>query len=472
MIAVRAYEGRRVAVFGLARTGIAAARALMAGGAQVSAWDDSEASRQAAEEQGVPLDDLNRRDWGDIAALVLSPGVPLTHPEPHRMVRLAHAVGAPVIGDLELFAKAVADAPEARVVGVTGTNGKSTTVALLGHVLKSAGLDVRVGGNIGQAALSLDPPRPGAVYVIELSSYQLDLAPSLRCHIGVWLNIAPDHLDRHGDLAGYVRAKAKIFAGQRPGDAAIIGADDKPSARLLTETRARPNGRDVIPVSAAKAVPGGVYALGGTLHDATVQPHRAVLDLADAPALPGRHNAQNAAAAYAAARAVGVAPVDIAAAMKTFPGLAHRQERVGQWDRVAFINDSKATNADAAAQALGCYDDIFWIVGGQAKTGGVKALKDFFPRIRRAYLIGQDAARLARQLKGKVETVRAGTLEAATARAARDAMDSDADHPVVLLSPACASFDQFRSFEHRGDAFRELVADLIPSPPARQGARS
>jgi UDP-N-acetylmuramoylalanine--D-glutamate ligase len=462
MIPVRAYEGRRVAVFGLARTGIAAARALQAGGAVVSAWDDSEQTRAAAAAQGVPIDDLNRRDWGDLAALVLSPGVPLTHPEPHRVVKLAQAVGAPVIGDTELFAQALAEASGARVVGVTGTNGKSTTTALIGHVLRHAGLDVRVGGNIGEAVLNLDPPRPGAVYALELSSYQLDLTRTLRCDAAVWLNITPDHIDRHGDVAGYVKAKRRIFANQRPGDAAIIGADDRASAKVLTEIRGQA-GRKVVPVSAAKAVPGGVYALGGVLHDTTDGQHREALTLADAPGLPGRHNAQNAAAAWAAARHLGVSPAVIAEAMRAFPGLAHRQERAGQWGKVAFVNDSKATNADAAAQALGCYDAIHWIVGGQMKSGGVTSLKAHFPRIRRAYLIGQDAAKIGRQLRGKVETVMAGTLEEATARAARDALDGDDAAPVVLLSPACASFDQFSSFEHRGDVFRKLVDDLIPA---------
>ena len=469
MIPVRAFAGRRVAVFGLARTGIAAARALEAGGATVSAWDDSEPAREAAAAQGVSLDDPNRRDWGDVAALVLSPGVPLTHPAPHRLVRMAQTLGVPVIGDIELFALALAEAKimDVKVVGVTGTNGKSTTTALIGHMLKAAGRDAQVGGNIGEAALNLDPPRPGMVYVLELSSYQLDLIRTLRCHAAVWLNITPDHIDRHGDLKGYAAAKKRIFASQRPGDAAIVGADDKPSASVLTELRGRANGRSVIPVSAMKAVPEGVYALSGTLYDAANEGGRAVFDLSHAPALPGRHNAQNAAAAWAAVRHLGLSAAEAAEGLKTFPGLAHRQERVGAVGNVTVVNDSKATNADAAAQALSCYDDIFWIAGGQAKKGGVASLKAFFPRIRKAYLIGQDAKMLARQLKGGTETVMSGTLEAATEQALRDARESGLGAAVVLLSPACASFDQFKSFEHRGDVFRALVQDLMPA--SREG---
>ncbi|PWE17720.1 UDP-N-acetylmuramoyl-L-alanine--D-glutamate ligase [Marinicauda salina] len=460
MIPVRAYEGRRVAVFGLGRTGISAALALAAGGAEVSAWDDREEARAAAEARGVTLDDLNRRDWGDLAALVLSPGVPLTHPKPHRMVELARAVGAPIIGDVELFAQAVAPVDGVRVIGVTGTNGKSTTTALIGHMLKEAGLDVRVGGNIGEAALDLDPPRPGAIYVLELSSYQLDLVESLRCNAALFLNLTPDHLDRHGDLAGYVAAKKRIFANQTAEDAAIVGVDDSITRRICTELRA---GRDrtVIPISAAQVLGEGAYAVGGTLYDALDGRATEVADLNAVPALPGRHNAQNAAAAYAAVRRMGVDAHDAARGLASFPGLAHRQERVGTAGPVSFVNDSKATNAEAAAQALGCYEDVFWIAGGQAKEGGVKPLKPFLPRIRKAYLIGEDADLLKRQLKRDVEVVMCGDLETATARAARDAADSGLSAPVVLLSPACASFDQFRDFEHRGDVFRELVNKLL-----------
>lgn len=461
MIPVHAYEGRRVAVFGLGRTGIAAARALAAGGAEVSAWDDNETAREAAITAGLELDDLNRRDWGDMAALVLSPGIPLTHPAPHRMVGLAQAVGAPVIGDMELFAQAIADVPGVTVIGITGTNGKSTTTALIGHILKAAGKDVHVGGNIGEAVLTLAPPRPAAVYVLELSSYQLDLTHSLRCQIALFLNLTPDHIDRHGDMEGYLAAKTRIFANQAPDDLAIVGVDDTPSAGLCTRLKAE-HGRKVIPVSSQRLVGYGVYALAGKLYDDTGGGGaRMVMDLARAPALPGQHNAQNAAAAYAAVRQLGISVTDAVAGIASFPGLPHRQERVGEAGSLLFINDSKATNAEAAAQALGCYHDIFWIAGGQAKKGGIESLAPFFRRIRKAYLIGQDAGLLQKQLGRSVDSEISGTLETALQHAAADAADSGLRRPVVLLSPACASFDQFKSYEHRGDVFRQAVKDLL-----------
>ncbi|WP_429912271.1 UDP-N-acetylmuramoyl-L-alanine--D-glutamate ligase [Glycocaulis sp.] len=462
MIPVTAYKGRRVAVFGLGRTGINAARALLAGGAEVSAWDDSEAARENAIKAGLELDDLNRRDWGDMAVLVLSPGIPLTHPAPHRMVSLARAVGAPVIGDVELFAQAIADTPGVTVIGVTGTNGKSTTTALIGHILKSAGRDVRVGGNIGDAVLGLEPPRPGAIYVLELSSYQLDLIESLRCRVAVFLNLTPDHIDRHGDIDGYRLAKERIFANQRDGDTAIVGVDDEPSRSVCTRLKSRA-GLNVIPVSSQRLVSFGVYALAGKLYDETASGGgaRTVMELHRAQALPGSHNAQNAAAAYAAVRALGVSISDAVAGIASFPGLPHRQERVGEAGSLLFINDSKATNAEAAAQALGCYHDIFWIAGGQAKSGGIESLHPYFRRVRKAYLIGQDAALLRKQLGGAVPHDMSGTLERALQNAAMDAAESGYRRPVVLLSPACASFDQFKSYEHRGDTFRALVKDLL-----------
>ena len=461
MIPVRTYEGRRVAVFGLGRTGITAARALLAGGAEVSAWDDNEATREAAAKAGLELDDLNPRDWGDMAALVLSPGIPFTHPAPHRIVSLARAVGAPVIGDMELFAQAIAGMPGVSVIGVTGTNGKSTTTALIGHILKEAGRDVRVGGNIGDAVLGLEPPRPGAIYVLELSSYQLDLVNSLRYQVAIFLNLTPDHIERHGDMEGYRAAKERIFANQRSGDTAIIGVDDEPSRSVCTRVKSRA-GPDVIPVSSQHVVSFGVYALAGKLYDDTGSAGaRTVVDLARAQALPGSHNAQNAAAAYAAVRALGLSVTDAVSGIASFPGLPHRQERVGEAGALLFINDSKATNAEAAAQALGCYHDIFWIAGGQAKSGGIDALQPFFRRIRKAYLIGQDASLLQKQLGGAVPSILSGTLEQALQNAAIDAAESGHRRPVVLLSPACASFDQFTSYEHRGDRFRALVKDLL-----------
>ncbi len=463
MIPIAEFAGREVAVFGLARTGIAAARALAAGGARVHAWDDAPGARALAEAAGVPLSDINARDWRGFAALVLSPGVPLTHPEPHRVVALAQAVGVPVLGDIELFARAVAALPahaRPKVIGVTGTNGKSTTTALIGHLLKACGRDARVGGNIGAAVLDLAPLHAGAYYVLELSSYQLDLTHSLRCDVAVLLNITPDHLERHGGFEGYVEAKKRIFARQGAGDWAVIGVDTAPTALLCTALAGK-GAQAVAPISNAQALGRGVSALGGVVYDGLDGRTRPAVDLAAAPGLAGTHNAQNAAAAYAAARALGLEPRAIADAMRTFPGLAHRMENVANIEGVRFVNDSKATNAAAAAaQALAVFPRIRWILGGVAKAGGIDSLAPYFPRIVKAYAIGEAGPAFAATLRrAGTETVVAGELDAAVRLALADAL-ADGDDSVILLSPACASFDQFRDFEHRGDAFKALARDL------------
>lgn len=472
MIPVHAYQGRRVAVFGLGRTGIAAARALEAGGALVSCWDDSETARERAAAAGLTLDDLNRRDWGDIAALVLSPGIPLTHPKPHRMVDLARAVDAPVIGDTELFAMALRDLPEKRrprIIGITGTNGKSTTTALIGHILNETGRPAIVGGNIGEAILDQEKPRPGLTYVLELSSYQIDLTQSLACDIALLLNISPDHIDRHGSFAGYFAAKQRLFDMQAPGAQAVIGIDDAETAGLFSRLRLRRPEEHVIPISAGRVFARGVYALGGQVYDAMDGASHPVLDLAAAPALPGRHNAQNVAAALAVARLVGISGRAAGRAVASFPGLAHRQEIVGRWEGIVFVNDSKATNAQAALQALNCYNDIYWIAGGRAKDDGLDGLEPAFGRIARAYLIGEAEERFAKSLVGKVETTLCGDLETATRRAASDAAASGRPGAVVLLSPAAASFDQFTSFEARGDAFAGCVRALTTDAVRTEG---
>jgi UDP-N-acetylmuramoylalanine--D-glutamate ligase len=473
MIPITEFKGRDVAVFGLARTGLAAARALAAGGARVHAWDDSDVTRAQAEAEGVPVSDINVRDWRSFATLVLSPGVPLTFPEPHRVVTLADAVGLPIVSDIELFARAVNALPapqRPKLVGVTGTNGKSTTSALIAHILQEAGKDVRLGGNIGAAILDLPPLHPGAYYVIELSSYQLDLTANLRLDVAVWLNTTPDHLDRHGGMNAYVAAKKRIFLNQGAADWAVIGVDDAYCARVCTElTQAAV--QYVAPISAGQALGRGVCALDGKLIDALAGRSEIVADLSQAPALAGMHNAQNAAAAYAAAQALGVDRRTIAHALASFPGLPHRLERVATIAGVRFINDSKATNANAAAQALAVYPRVYWIAGGVAKEGGVKELEPLFPRIAKAYLIGQAADDFSRALRGKVAVAMAGNLEAAVKQAFADARASRASNPVVLLSPACASFDQFKSYEDRGDQFKQLVAALAAETPARPKGR-
>jgi UDP-N-acetylmuramoylalanine--D-glutamate ligase len=462
MIPITEFEGRDVAVFGLARTGLAAARALAAGGARVHAWDDSEVTRAAAEAAGVAVSDINNRDWRNFAALILSPGVPLTFPEPHRVVTLAHAVGVPILGDIELFARAVNALPAVqrpKLIGITGTNGKSTTSALIAHILKEAGKDVRLGGNIGEAVLDLPPLHAGAFYVLELSSFQLDLTATLRLDVAVWLNTTPDHIDRHGDMEAYVDAKRHIFANQGAADWAVIGVDDGICAAICTELM-RAAVQHVAPISAGQVLGRGVSAISGKIVDALNGRSEVIADLIEAPALPGRHNAQNAAAAYAAARALGIDRRIITGAFKTFPGLPHRLERVATIQGVRFINDSKATNADAAAQALAVYPRIYWIAGGVAKEGGIEPLSNFFPRIARAYLIGQSAGDFSDTLRGKAQVTMAGSLDAAVKLAFEDARASGEPHPVVLLSPACASYDQFRDYEERGEKFKAYVKAL------------
>lgn len=472
MIPVHAFEGKDVAVFGLGRSGIATARALMAGKARVHAWDDNELSRKAAADAGVPIVDLNRKDWQTFAALALSPGIPYRFPEPHRVVKMADLVGVPVIGDMELFARAVAELKpqeRPRIIGITGTNGKSTTTALIGHILRSAGKDVRVGGNIGVGVLDLDRLHSGAIYVLELSSYQLDLADTLHCDVAVMLNITPDHLDRHGGIDGYVQAKRRIFRNQGPHDVAVIGVDDTRSQVMCTQLSAEGT-RKVVPVSAEYGLGRGVSVLDGWICDSLAGRSGDPVDVSKARALPGRHNHQNIAAAYAACRAVGIDPKEIVAAIETFPGLAHRLETVGTIQGVRFINDSKATNAQAAEQALRAFPNAWWILGGRPKEEGIDDLAPWFAGVRKAYLIGEAAEAFARTIGGKASVEMARTLDVAVERAFADALASGEENPVVLFSPACASFDQFRDFEQRGEAFRTRVQALARRGPLKESA--
>lgn len=462
MIPITEYAGRDVAVYGLGRTGLAAAKALKAGKARVHAWDDSEETRAKAEAAGIPLSDLNKRDWQSFAALVLSPGIPYRFPQPHRLVRLAQMTNVPVVGDMELFARAVQSLPERgrpKIIGITGTNGKSTTTALIGHILKECGMDARVGGNIGTGVLDLAPLHANAYYVLELSSYQLDLVKSLHCDVSVLLNISADHLDRHGGMKGYVDAKRRIFLNQQPSDTAVVAVDDTITQTLAMDLAAQ-GGVRVTQVSSDFALGRGVSAVDGKLFDSLTSNAIRVGDLTETPALPGRHNFQNAAAAYAACRALGLEPGRIHAAIQTFPGLAHRMEQVGEIDGVRFVNDSKATNAQAAEQALRAYPRVYWIAGGVPKAEGIGPLAPYFNHVAKAYLIGDAADAFARSLDGKAECEKAGTLEKAVEKAYEDARASGEENPIVLLSPACASFDQYKDFEARGNAFRHIVEDL------------
>ena len=459
MILAPTFAGQTVAILGLGRSGLAAVRALAASGARVLAWDDDPAKRAEAEATGLALVDLGRCDWQAVRTLVMSPGIPLHFPTPHPVAAAASAQGAAVICDVEILLRAPNGA---RIVGITGTNGKSTTAALTTHILRAAGHAAALGGNIGIAALALDPPGVGGFYVLELSSYQLDLIETAALDAAVLLNITPDHLDRHGGFDGYVAAKSRIVALLRPGAAFVVGVDDEPSRQIAKA--ARRQGVKVVPIAVGAVAKGGVSVTDGTLIDDLDGRSMPAADLRTAATLPGAHNWQNAAAAYAAARMLGVPAAAAAAALATYPGLAHRQELIATLNGVRYINDSKATNAEATAKALACYRRIHWIAGGRAKEGGIAGLAPWFDRIVCAYLVGESMDGFEATIAGRIPSRRCGDLAAALAAAHRAAQADPEPGSVVLLSPAAASFDQWRDFEARGDAFRALVQGLAGQP--------
>lgn len=467
MINVFPFSGYPVAVMGLGKSGLATAEALRESGAEVWAWDDSEAKRKEARAKGFEPVDLTTCNWSELTTLVLSPGIPHTHPKPHPVAALARKHKVEIIGDIELLARTER---HASFLGITGTNGKSTTTALIGHILRAARKRVAVGGNIGAPVLAFDSVGDG-IYALEMSSFQLELTPSLVCDVAVLINISADHLDRHGGMDGYIAAKKVIFQRQTTPRTAVIGVDDAYCEKIHAQLVAQGD-QVVIPISAARRLDRGVFVLDGVLYDAIPGTAVKVGDLRPIATLPGRHNWQNAAAAYACCRAIGLEAEAIVAAMETYPGLPHRQELVAVADSVSFVNDSKATNADATAKALSCYDAIYWIAGGRAKEGGIAALREFFPRIRRAYLIGEAADDFARTLGSAVPHEIAGTLDKAIAAAHRAAAADRASSPVVLLSPACASYDQFANFEARGDAFRDLARALPGARKPSEGGRA
>jgi UDP-N-acetylmuramoylalanine--D-glutamate ligase len=466
MIAVRCFAGRKVALFGLGGSGLSTARALVAGGAEVAAWDDDAAARARAGQAGIGVVDLSAVDWRDYAALVLAPGAPLTHPAPHWTAARAKAAGNEVIGDIELFCRERAMlAPGAPFVAITGTNGKSTTTALTAHLLRQAGRDVQLGGNIGVPILDLEPPDARRIHVIECSSFQIDLAPSIDPTIGALINLTPDHLDRHGTMENYAAIKERLVANA---EIALIGVDDDPCRAIAGRLKAREATRGrprVVTISSGPSATADVYVETRMIYARDRDGMSVLGDLAEAPALRGAHNGQNAAFACAAAWALGLSSQEMQRGLLNFPGLAHRMEQVGRLGRALFVNDSKATNADAAEKALLSFTDIFWIVGGKPKDRGIEPLRGLFPRIAKAYLIGAASEEFARTLDGAAPFERCGTLEVAVAAAAHDARASVAREPVVLLSPACASYDQFANFEKRGDAFRALVLRLIGASP-------
>ncbi len=449
------YQDKKVAVFGLGKSGMATAQSLKTGKAEVLVWDDNKERRAEAKKLGLKLKDLTKGKWSPTEALVLSPGVPLTHPTPHPVVDLARAAGAQVIGDIEVFLR---EKEGGKLVGVTGTNGKSTTTALIHHLLQFAGKETALGGNIGTPVMDLPQLGEEGTYVLELSSYQLDLTPSWAADIAVLLNITPDHLDRHGDMAGYAAVKTRIFLRQSESGIAIINMDD-PICAAIAEEVSRHSRASLLPISVERAVEGGVFVVDGLLKDQSCdQPW--TVDITGILSLKGRHNWQNAAAAVAVVSRLGLTPDEIRAGLAAFGGLAHRMEPVGSQGHVLFVNDSKATNAEAAEKALTSFENIYWIAGGREKAGGIASLEPQFGRIKKAFLIGEARDSFAKTLEGKLAYEIHETLAEATAAAATAAMADDKE-AVVLMSPAAASFDQFDSFEQRGDSFRSAVQDVL-----------
>ncbi|NOX74742.1 MAG: UDP-N-acetylmuramoyl-L-alanine--D-glutamate ligase [Alphaproteobacteria bacterium] len=466
MIPVRGYDDHKVAVLGLGRSGLSAAIALEAGGAEVLCWDDSAQARDHAESEGLTLRDLNRHGaWDGIVTLIVSPGVPHLYPEPNPIIRAAWEHGVAVDNDIGLFFRSYAtqdwDNFEVmpRVVAVTGSNGKSTTSALIAHILSDQGRNVQLAGNIGRGVLDIDPAREGEVVVLELSSYQIELARALAPDIGVFLNLTPDHLDRHGGLGGYFAAKRRLFAEGGP-DRSIIGVDEVEGQYLANQMREKADGGEpVIRISAMRKLSGGdwsVFARKGFLTEWRRAKQMASIDLRQIAGLPGAHNHQNACAAYAVCRSIGLAPRMIEASLKTFAGLAHRSQVLGVRDGVTFVNDSKATNVDAAAKALQAFKRVRWIAGGQGKEGGISALAPHLGHVAKAYLIGHSAEEFAQQL-GDTPYEICRTMDKAVARAAAEAEAGD----TILLAPAAASFDQYPDFEKRGEDFTACVAAIL-----------
>jgi UDP-N-acetylmuramoylalanine--D-glutamate ligase len=458
---IESLNGKPVAVFGLGLSGLSTARALMKSGGDVHAWDDDAEKRAKAEKEGVRLADFAQADLSGYGALILSPGVPLYFPAPHPVVEKARAAGVEIYGDLEILHRS---RHGLKTVGITGTNGKSTTTALTGHILNAAGRKAVTAGNIGKPVLDMELPEGGTI-VLEISSYQMDLCPTFRPDIGVLLNITPDHLDRHGSMEAYIAAKEKIFDGS---GIVICGMDDAPSQSIHDRT-IKSGGRRTVPVSVKKDYPGGVYAKEDMLIDCISGEPVEITSLKDLPTLPGLHNKQNICAAYAACRALGLVGEEIAPHLKTYPGLAHRQFPVRTINGVLYINDSKATNAESTANALSCYNNIYLIAGGKPKEGGLGGLESLAPRIRHVFLIGEAADDFAHWFhKFGVPFTKSGVLQDAVAQAHAMAQ-GDRGQPgganVVLLSPACASYDQFRNFEHRGEVFTEIVNALPEDAP-------
>jgi len=455
MIKLTSFSNKPIGVLGLGRSGLSAARALKAGGSDVWAWDDTRDNRLNAEKEGIKLTDLYKSDFSKLDKLILSPGIPDQYPKPHILAARARDAGCEIICDIDILAR---ENTAARFIGVSGTNGKSTTTALIGHIFNHANYKAEIGGNLGVPALELSRLDETGTYVLEISSYQLERIPSMELDTALLLNISPDHLDRHGGMDGYVAAKKILFARTRRSSKTIIGMEDSYCRGICMELMIDRGTENIVPISASSRVPGGIYVDNGILIDDLENSQDIIMELSGVSKLPGQHNWQNVAGAYAVARSVGLQPDLIVGGIKSFGGLSHRQELITCTNGVSFINDSKATNTEAAAKALVCYDNIHWILGGQFKEKSLGALESVLEKVMRAYLIGDDVEDLDNLLSSFVPVSRCGDMKTAVREAFRDASLSIPS--VVLLSPACASFDQFKDFEERGDAFRNIVEDL------------
>jgi len=469
LIPVRGYSGHKVGVLGLGRSGLAAAKALAAGGAEALCWDDNENARDNAKSEGLTIHRFGApADWQGVTSLIVSPGIPHLYPKPNPIIQAAWDQGVAVDNDIGLFFRSFATQAWdnfdvlPKIIAVTGSNGKSTTSALIHHILSDQNRPCQLGGNIGRGALDLEPAAEGGVVVLELSSYQLELARSLSPDIGIFLNLSADHLDRHGGLGGYFAAKRRLFAEGGP-DRAIIGVDEAEGQYLANQMRETAGSGDpVIRISSGQKLAGKsggmdwcVFARKGFLAEWRKGRQVASIDLRGMVGLPGVHNHQNACAAFAACRSLGLAPKAIEKSLASYPGLPHRSQVLGVKNGVTYVNDSKATNMESAAMAMNAFDSIRWIAGGQGKEGGIAGLAHCLARVSKAYLIGESAVEYSKQL-GDTPFEICGTM----ARAVKAASDEAQSGDTVLLAPAAASFDQYESFETRGDDFTALVAAL------------
>jgi UDP-N-acetylmuramoylalanine--D-glutamate ligase len=459
MIVPTHLKDKKVAVLGLGRSGRSVAQSLLKAGAHVFAWDDQEGAREVAQKEGIPLINLLFLEWEDIDHLILSPGIPHHYPAPHPVVAQAQIAGLRPLSDIEILCQSQ---PRARYIGITGTNGKSTTTTLIGHILKESGALVEVGGNLGIPVMELNPLKEEGTYVLEVSSYQLEISPSLHFNVSILLNITPDHLERHGGMDGYIAAKRLIYRNATSQDILVMSVDDLPCLTIY-ETLKASEKVTLLPISTCKVLSEGLYVKEGVLYERS-QP---VLNLKNFTRLKGQHNWQNVAAAYGALRSMGLEAETIAQGISTFPGLAHRQQEVAHYKNVTFVNDSKATNAEATAKAFACYQGspLYCLLGGRPKEGGITSLKPYFPTIEHAFLYGEAASSFLLTLEGDVPYTVCKTLEEATEKAAKLAFDDQKQDAVVLLSPACASFDQFTDFEERGEAFSGYVQEVIACSP-------